>query len=124
MVLRSRLSFWQRMAYSWGSLGVLLVLALILGRGTWGLYQKNARAEERRDVALLELHEVEDRKQGLELELAHIKTTSGIEAELRHKFDVAREGEHLLVIVDKEVSQEPLPPTPSLWRNVRDFFRF
>ncbi len=114
MALKSRQKLWHKIAFSWVTLLSLLLLSLLLARSVVGMYHKNARASERVQDARTELSKVEERRESLSKSLGHIKTTKGVEEELRRKFDVAREGEHLLVIVDKEVEPE-VPKDDGSW---------
>lgn len=123
MVLRSRLKWWQRTLYSWPALALLVLVSILLVRGTWSMYTKYRDAKERTQVAASELAAVQERKVLLQGQLERIKTSNGVEEELRHKFDVAREGEHLVVIVDKEVTPETPTSTPTLWQRVKGFLR-
>jgi len=122
MVLRSRQKLWHRIAFSWVTIVLLILLSLLLARSVFSMYQKNNRARERAQDAQIELTKVEERKALLSKSLEHIKTSKGVEEELRKKFDVAREGEHLLVIVDKEVKPEVKTKETSwfggLWRKL------
>ncbi len=122
MVLRSRQKMWHKIAFSWVTILSLVFVVFILTKGVFGMYQKNVRASERAQDALTELAKVEKREASLNKNLGHIKTSRGVEEELRRKFDVAREGEHLLVIIDKEIEPENKKDTDSwfggLWRKL------
>ena len=122
MVLRSRQKMWHKIAFSWVTILSLVFVMFILTKGVFGMYQKNVRASERAQDALIELAKVEKREASLSKSLGHIKTSRGVEEELRRKFDVSREGEHLLVIVDKEVEPEAEQEASSwfggLWRKL------
>ncbi len=67
------------------------------------MYFKNKNAKIRAIDTNKELKALEERKEILHKNLSRIKTTKGIEMELRKKFDVAKEGEHVIVVIDKEV---------------------
>ncbi len=79
---------------------VLLILVIIIARGTWNMYQKSQFAQGSRNKAEKQLLILQKRKESLEVELARLNTQRGIESELRQKFDVGRKGEHLIVLVD------------------------
>ncbi len=111
------------MALSWVTLLVLLLLIIVLMRSNLGIYNKNMRASERASDAQSELLKIQEREAVLDKNLTHIKTTKGVEEELRRKFDVAREGEHLLVIVDKEVEVTPPVIKDSLWSKFIGIFK-
>lgn len=118
MVLRSRLTLWQRIAYSWWTLLILLTVVVVSARGTWHMYHKSKLARERVQEVSAELAAVKARKGDIQHDLQYVKTTAGIESELRHKFDVAREGEHLLVIVDAEVEGDQAVTDAGFWDRI------
>ncbi len=122
MVLKSRQKLWHKIALSWVTIIVLTLFAILLANGVYKIYKKNLNATKKADYAQAELAKVVERQKSISKDLEHIKTSAGIEEELRRKFDVSKAGEHLLVIVDKEV--EPEAPTKkeswwqSLWRKL------
>jgi len=122
MALRSRQKLWHKVAFSWITIGLLILVILLLTRAVLGMYQKNNRANHRAQSAHMELKKVQEREVSLRKDLEYIKTSKGMEEELRQKFDVARDGEHLLVIVDKEVEpkveQEAGSWLGGLWRKL------
>jgi type II secretory pathway component PulJ len=123
MVLRSRKKWWHKILFSWITILVLVLFAIVLSRGVWGMYHKNARAAQRAADAVYEMEKVQTRKESLDKDLSHIKTSRGIEEEVRRKFDVAKEGEHLLVIIDKEVvpteTKEEVSWLQSIWHKFK-----
>lgn len=81
---------------------VLLLLVLtFLSYFAGKLYFKNRNAVAKRDETRKELTELEQRKAGLETDVNRFNTESGMEAEIRGKFNVQKPGEKVLVIVDK-----------------------
>jgi len=56
----------------------------------------------RRAVAEEELNELLDRKAGLEGKVEYLREERGIESEIRKHFDVAKEGEQVVVLLDDE----------------------
>lgn len=107
---------------------LLLALAIVLfAKGTWGVYQKER--ESRRNVAMVhaELKSLKERKGLLQTETNKLGTPEGVEAALREKYQVSKEGESVLVVVDK-----PLPPTVNpqdervfskIWNSVSGIFK-
>ncbi len=105
---------------------ILLVLALITGlliKGAIGILNKERDSAQ--TLAELEENNVKlrDRHQELEAEIASLQTEQGVMQEIRAKFNAAREGEHLAVIVDEEgkgTSEEDssLPWYQKLWNAI------
>ncbi len=116
MALRSKQKLWHKIAFSWVTLTLLLLMSLLLMQGVWEMYHKNTLAKSRAKKALSDLQKVEAREKSLLKNLEHIKTSEGIEEELRRKFDVARMGEQLLIIIDKEVEPD-IPQGETSWVN-------
>lgn len=98
---------------------MLLLLVIAMARGVWGVYQKERAAVENRQQAEAELAELQKRERELQEELARLQTERGKEAELRQQFEVAKEGEKLIVVVDREEegAERPEPQEP-LWRSL------
>jgi cell division protein FtsB len=84
----------------------------------WGIYNKNKQSNIRATQAKADLEKLTERKESLETNLANIKSTNGIEAELRDKFDVGKDGERLLVIIDKEIITQETQADVSWWGNL------
>lgn len=97
---------------------ITVVLLLILAgmvHGVWGVFQKEREAREKRIDAEIELAELKKREKELQAELADLKTDRGMEARLRQQFEVAKEGEGLIVIVDRPDPNATPPPPPKPW---------
>ena len=115
----------RRLIFGKVSLIILLVVCAIFARGTWGVYQKSAYAKENRERAEQELEELNERETALVEELARLDTPRGLEEEIRQKFDVGRDGEHMIVLVD--APESVVPPVPvelTVWQKIVRFFGF
>ena len=78
-----------------------LVLLVIVARAAWSV---NNKARDTRDnLALVEaeLAELHERGEYLEGEISYLQTEEGVEAEIRDKFNVVRDGEEVIVIVNE-----------------------
>ncbi|TSD02648.1 MAG: hypothetical protein Athens071416_584 [Parcubacteria group bacterium Athens0714_16] len=86
---------------------VLIVLTVIFGKGAWNMYEKERIANENLINA--------------ERELSVIK---GIEKELRKKFDVVKEGEKVIMIVDKKEGTENsvIKDKTGFWNWIKSIF--
>lgn len=78
----------------------LAVILLFLAQGTWNLYVKNRDSGLQLRLAQERLSRLEERQRALSTGIERLKTESGIEAEIRDRFQMAKEGEKAVVIVD------------------------
>ncbi len=118
MVLRHRQKLWQRIVLSWFTIILLFISCILLARSLWDIYQKNRQSNTRADTARAQLDKLIERRDLLDKNLQRIKSSAGVEAELRSKFDVAKDGENLLVIIDKEMKQSVTPTPAPWWQNL------
>lgn len=79
---------------------VLCIAILLVATSAYGRYTVARDMAERRVVAERIATELEERKQKLAEEVQYITSERGIEAEMRRQFDVAREGEQVVIILD------------------------
>ncbi len=63
----------------------------------------------RLDVAKTELEALETRATTLKEEIANLQNGRGLEAEMRNRFDVAKSGEQVIVIVEEDGSNTASP---------------
>lgn len=84
---------------------VLLLILAVAMRGVWGVYKKSQESRELKIEAEATLSDLQTREKELRADIANLKSDRGVEAELRERYDLAKEGERVVVIVD--------PPTPA-----------
>jgi cell division protein FtsB len=83
----------------------LLLIALLLVRGVWNIYHKERETHAGRAQAEQELADIEKREMALRGEIARLRSPYGVEASLREQFDLAREGEGVIVIVETSLAE-------------------
>ncbi len=83
---------------------VLLILTGFMTMSAFGRYQIARDMADRRSEVELEKVKLEARKTDLEEEVKYLSNDRGIEAEMRRQFDVAKDGEQIVVIVEDEPS--------------------
>jgi len=104
---------------------VLLLVFVLLAKGTWAVYKKASFAKYNRDLAENELTVLYEREEALQEELTRLGTQRGLEEEIRQKFDVGREGEQLIVLVDALEPAEVVEfREPTVWEKIVEFFGF
>ncbi len=72
---------------------------VLLSFPTFNIYKKFMESAENKESALNELESLEQRNNELSGRLERFKTERGLEEEIRKKFNVAKEGEGVVVIV-------------------------
>ncbi|HEY4502205.1 MAG TPA: septum formation initiator family protein [Candidatus Paceibacterota bacterium] len=106
---------------------VLIPLALVvffLGVSVSNVYKKEQETRIRRDKQTAELRALEVRAEALQAELEKLSSERGVESEIRSKFEVAKENEHVIVIVDPEQETEDTAPPSAVpfWQKVLNWF--
>ena len=97
--------------------GAILVLALMVGWSAYVRYGIAVEMSERRVLAEQEAAALEARKDSLEERVKYLSNERGIEAEMRRQFDVALEGEQVVVIVDDESDEPEIQPLATSTNN-------
>ena len=97
------------------TIGVLAVLIFFVARGTWGVYQK--AQESRSNLALTQkaYAELEDRQSVLAAQIEALKTSRGVEEEIRSRYEVAKPGEQVALIVDDAPTSTATTSEPTWW---------
>lgn len=85
---------------------ILLILTILLSMSVFERFMALRAIAEKRAIREAELHELRQRAAALEAEVEYLQHGRGIEEELRNRFDVAKEGEQVIIIVDDEKGQE------------------
>jgi|GEM_PF-627758 len=129
MALLRKRNFWQRLFYSRSTIVVLLFLSILIAFAVYTRYKVEREVFLRRVDNEKELADLSKRKDELSAKINYLKEEQGIEAEIRQHFDVAREGEKVVVILDNPnqtdqvapiTETEPKPPT--LWQKLLSMF--
>lgn len=97
---------WRDIFESWPVIIFLGVILLGFAWGVIGFMGKMSATSENRQVAMAKLAELESKKERLNTELAKLETESGVEANIREKFGLAKEGEGLIVVVEDKNKAE------------------
>ena len=87
--------------YSTVTVILLGAMFVVVVNATWDVYKKEKLARASKGNASQELFKLEDRKEFLDNKIDRLGTQKGLEEEFRGKFGVVKEGEELVMIVDK-----------------------
>ena len=101
----------EKAVFAWGGFLLLLVAIFFLGRASYGMYEKSRIAADQRMANLKELSDLEARKASLEEQVAKLSTPRGVEEELRNRYQVGKEGEQAVMVVDDKGNAELVSAT-------------
>lgn len=109
--------------YSIPVLILLLVILFFVLRGTWGVYQRASLSKDKLMLAQVEVTELKKRQENISSKISRLNTNTGIEEEIREKFNVVKEGEEMVVIIDKEkdVEEDLTPKKKSFFEKIFPF---
>lgn len=96
----------KRYVYSPVSLILVGIVILIVMHAVYGVYRKAQSAGVFLGEANAKLAEMKEREMYFSNEIERLNSDLGIEEEIRKKFQVAKEGEKVIVIVDEEKNNE------------------
>ncbi len=102
------------------ALGVLVLLAL---HSSWSVYTKKRESEELRSIAEAKVKELTIHEAQTEANIQRLSTPEGIEGEIRSKFNVAKQRENMVILVDDDATTTtPLPQKKTLWQRFKAIF--
>lgn len=90
--------------------GLVLIVTLFVIWSAFERYQIAVQMAERRETMEQEAVALQARKDALETQVNYLSDERGIEAEMRRQFDVAKEGEKVVVIVDEQSPDNKIEP--------------
>lgn len=94
----------NRIIYSKFSFVILFILVILLGKSTWDIYQKSKISSDNFNETKKEYDSLKARKEMLDSEINRLNTDSGTEEEIRSKFNVAKPGETVVVVINSTSS--------------------
>lgn len=106
---------------------IVFIIALLMSRSAYGRYIAEQETSEKRIERQLELEGLKMRASALETKVERLESERGIEDAIREQFDVAKENEEVIVIVDESAGKKaeeqrvilPLPQKPSLLERLK-----
>ena len=103
---------------------MLVVVILFTTHAVYGVYKKAQSAALYLAGSEKSLADMEKREKYFSKEIERLKSDQGVEEEIRKKFQVAREGEKVMVIMDDEGKGNGSTELPkkSLWQKILSIF--
>ena len=116
----------RRICYSKVTIAILIILVLMMIPGVYGIYTKVSESSKGRKTAEHELVDLQIREKMLLEKVERGGTERGQEEQIREKFNVAKEGESVIILVEK-----PVPASTTIneanvfkavWNKIRGVF--
>ncbi len=101
--------------YSKLTIALLVLLILFLGNGVWNIYGKQRQSKVMRREAESKLASLQGQKSSLEREIEKLESESGVEEEIRTKFNVVKPGERVVMIVNPAPATTTATTTQGFW---------
>lgn len=102
---------------------ILLVIASFIFVSTYDRYLIARDMADRRLGSEAEITALELRKTNLDADVQYLSNERGIEAQMRRQFDIAREGEQVVIILDDTFIASSSLPVEAL-KPPRPWYRF
>jgi len=80
---------------------VMLFLVLVFIYNMIDIIEKKRETSKKRDLITNQINELNQRQEVLKNDIEHLKTNEGIEETIREKYQLVKEGEKMVVIVDE-----------------------
>ena len=115
----------KKIIYSKLSFLVLFIFIIFLARSTYDIYKKSKLSFDNYSMVKNDYDNLNTRKNMLESEIDRLKTENGIEEEIRSKFNVAKPGETVVVIIDgsSSTSTNAKNSDGGFWSNLWGLFK-
>lgn len=101
--------------YSLPVLATLLLVAVLTVRGAHQMVVKERFSKAESENLVIELEKLTIREGELKKETEKLETSAGIEEEIKSKFNVAKAGEFVAVIVDRKTIESTTTPEKLSW---------
>jgi cell division protein FtsB len=90
----------RKILYSKPVIGLICVFVVLLSFSVFDRYVVSKEMKHKLDAKYAELEEMKLRAQALESKVEYLRDERGIEEELRNRFDVAKEGEQVIILLE------------------------
>jgi len=101
----------RKILYSVPILLVLIVPTFFLAKGALGILRKERENSRKVEELKLLTGELNERQDSLRNSIAGLQTEEGIESEIRSRFNVAKSGELVAIIIENELPATSTEPT-------------
>ncbi len=108
------------------ALGALFCILVVFLYNIIGLYEKERETAKKKELILSQIETLRNREQNLSTDINKLKTEEGVEETIRDKYQVVKEGERMVVIVDEENKEKVEASTlsdHSFWGWIKKTFK-
>ena len=88
--------------YSKYTIAFLFLVLTLLVNGTWGIFSKMRESKGKLEASQGRYESVKKRHEALDSQIKHLGTETGLEEEIRTRYNLSREGENVIVLVDNK----------------------
>lgn len=81
---------------------ILFCILVVFSYSTIGLIEKERETEKKKELKLAEIETLRAREESINKDIEKLKTEEGVEETIREKYQVVKEGEKMVVIVDQD----------------------
>ncbi len=99
----------RSIVYSKPVVGILAIVTIVLSFSVYHRYTVAEEMKQKLNVREEELNELKHRAATLESKVQYLRDERGIEEELRNRFDVVKDGEQVIILVDEPKGGEGEP---------------
>ena len=96
----------KNILFSYATLLLLAVFIVLMGTSVFERFTVEREMSARRVEAEQELKKLKMRAAALESQVEYLEDDRGMEAEIRGRFDVVKEGEQVVIILDDESEKQ------------------
>jgi cell division protein FtsB len=117
----------KKIFYSKITLVILLLLVIFMFKSVLGVYRSAKETNFKKEETNNKLIQLQEREQELSEDVDTLNTERGIEEEIRSKFKVVKEGEKIIMLIDREETAKDIKlnqKSNTFWENISDFFKF
>jgi hypothetical protein len=97
---------------------LVLIIALFLANASFNMYKRSSDTKEYLSAIEKEYVSLDSQYKAVVKDLEYIQSETGLEREIRSKFDLAREGEVSIVIIEEELPEIQEPKKRNLWEKI------
>jgi type II secretory pathway pseudopilin PulG len=103
---------------------LLLFLAILLLNSSIKMYLKSQEAGEYLNSTQEEYLSLKKQYDDAKEDLEYLNSSTGLEKEIRSKFDLVREGEKAILIIEEELPEIQEPKKKGFWGKIKSFVTF
>ena len=101
-----------------------ILIAVLVANAAFKMYSKANDTKRYLNAVKNDFMNLEDQYSQVNDNLLFLQSNTGIEKEIRSKFDLAKEGERAIFIIEEDLPEIQTPQNKSFWKRVIDWASF